>query len=109
MVHTGGGRPTRPYVSFRLEIPDNCEISNVDPELLIGDWQKTPAPEALQDFGTGWVQSNQSAVLRVPSAVVAGEFNYLLNPSHNDFPKIRILPPEDFVFDRRLLVGDAQP
>ena len=41
-------------------------------------------------------------MLVVPSAVIPAEVNYLLNPSHPDFARIRIDSPEPFVFDRRL-------
>jgi RES domain-containing protein len=40
--------------------------------------------------------------LRVPSSVVLGEFNYLLNPAHPDFARITIARPESFDFDSRL-------
>jgi RES domain-containing protein len=40
--------------------------------------------------------------LRVPSAIVEGEFNYLLNPRHDDFVQIKIATPEPFSFDPRM-------
>ncbi|MBI2497892.1 MAG: RES domain-containing protein, partial [Opitutae bacterium] len=40
--------------------------------------------------------------LRVPSVVVPGEFNYLLNPAHPDFKRVKIGKPEPFSFDPRL-------
>jgi RES domain-containing protein len=39
---------------------------------------------------------------RVPSAVVKGDFNYLLNPNHVDFKTIKIQKVSDFLFDNRL-------
>jgi RES domain-containing protein len=36
------------------------------------------------------------------SVVVPYERNYLLNPAHPDFPKIRFSAPKPFVFDKRL-------
>lgn len=44
-----------------------------------------------------------SAVLAVPSVIIPQETNYLLNPQHPDFKKIKIGKPEDFGFDPRLL------
>jgi hypothetical protein len=41
-------------------------------------------------------------VLRVPSAVIPAEYNFLLNLSHKDFEKLRIGKPQRFRFDRRL-------
>jgi RES domain-containing protein len=41
-------------------------------------------------------------VLKVPSAVVPGEYNFLLNPNHKYFQKVKILNIESFTFDERL-------
>jgi len=44
----------------------------------------------------------RSAVLRVPSIVVNGEFNYLLNPRHRQFNELKIGSPLPFFLDPRL-------
>ena len=43
-------------------------------------------------------------VLKVPSVVVPGDFNYLLNPAHAEFYKVKIKSVEPFNFDERLFV-----
>lgn len=53
-------------------------------------------------YGSAWLRAARSAVLEVPSAIVSTEKNYLLNPSHRDFSKLRIGRPLPFVFDPRL-------
>jgi hypothetical protein len=58
--------------------------------------------EKTKDLGMSWVKSGTTAVLSVPSVVVPNERNYLLNPAHPDFSKIRFFAPKPFVFDRRL-------
>lgn len=65
-------------------------------------WRKTPYPPETQSFGAEWARARRSAVLRVPSAVVPGEFNYLLNPAHPGFARIKTGKPEPFHFDARL-------
>ena len=105
MVHSGGGRPTIPFVAFRIEIPDGLPIAEVPDDLLGEDWRATPAPPALADFGSAWVKAGSAAVLRVPSAVSPRESNYLLSPAHPDFTRIIVEPPEPFEFDERLLIG----
>lgn len=54
------------------------------------------APKRLHTLGDEWLDSGKSIVMRVPSAIVVGEFNYLLNPLHPDFSKVRIHGPEHF-------------
>ena len=40
--------------------------------------------------------------MEVPSAVIT-DSNYLLNPQHGDFQSIRVIDPQPFEFDARLL------
>ena len=54
-------------------------------------------------IGDSWATSRRSAVLRVPSAVIETEYNYLLNPAHPDFARISIGTPNAFELDLRLL------
>ncbi len=66
------------------------------------DWQQSPAPQSTKDLGSAWAHSNQSLMLRVPSAVVAWEHNYVLNVLHPDFSRLQIGIPRAFIFDPRL-------
>lgn len=72
------------------------------PARVPSNWRDMPYPPETQRFGTTWVREARSAALRVPSTVVLGEFNYLLNPAHPDFARITLHPPEPFDFDARL-------
>lgn len=54
-------------------------------------------------MGDEWFDSGQSAVLRDPSRIVGGEFNYWLSPLHPDFSKLRIYAREKFSIDKRLV------
>jgi RES domain-containing protein len=72
------------------------------PQKFPADWRIYPYKATTQDFGAEWIRSGRSAVLRVPSAVVLGDFNYLLNPLHADFSRIEFGKPASFQFDPRL-------
>lgn len=87
-----------PWVMISAKIP--TEVIE-RPARVPEDWRTTPFPRATQAFGAEWIRASRSAVLRVPSTVVLGEFNYLLNPVHADFSKITIGEPEPFTFDPR--------
>lgn len=69
---------------------------------LPDDWRQLPAPPSTRELGSHWVAESRSAVLRVPSIVVDGEFNYLLNPRHPDFARLEIGELRLFSFDPRL-------
>ncbi len=72
------------------------------PAKFPSSWRDYPHSKETQLFGAEWVRARRSAALRVPSAVVPGEFNYLLNPAHPQFAKVKIGKPEPFSFDPRL-------
>jgi RES domain-containing protein len=65
------------------------------------DWRQLPAPISTRELGTRWVAESRSAVLQVPSIVMNGEFNYVLNPRHPDFSRLEIGAPIEFSFDPR--------
>ena len=65
-------------------------------------WWMYPAPTATARIGDAWIESRTTPVLRVPSAVVRDEWNYLLNPAHPKFSKLRIGKAKRFAFDSRL-------
>jgi RES domain-containing protein len=90
------------FVAVSADIPDDLQIDVITPSQLPKNWRDTPAPLVLATVGQTWLNENQTAVLSVPSAVIAVEKNFLLNPAHPDFGSIRINEPEPFNFDSRL-------
>jgi len=90
------------YVAFRLQFDDTL-IENIPLNRLPADWRVEPPPPSTKAIGDAWLREVRSAVLALPSVIVPGELNYLLNPAHPAFKKISIGKPERFVFDPRLL------
>ena len=56
------------------------------------DWAATSRSLEARKIGDEWVRSRSSAVLKVPSR--HGGYNYLLNPAHPDFSKVRMSAPK---------------
>jgi len=65
-------------------------------------WRLLPAGPASVAVGDRWVREARSAVLAVPSAIIPAERNFLINPAHPDFRRIRIGEPVPFEFDPRM-------
>jgi len=87
------------YVCFRVGIPeDQLEACNDLPS----DWRTDPAPETTKALGDRWIQEKRSLALKVPSAVVPSEHNYLINPAHSQFDRLQIEGPFDPNLDTRL-------
>ena len=103
LAHTDASLLPSDLVYIAAEIPTSVKVTRLILPDLPADWQQNPAPTATKDVGQQWIQAASTAALAVPSTLVPIETNYLLNPVHRDFKKIRLHPPEDFFFDARLL------
>lgn len=101
LAHSDASLLPEDLVYVEALIPASIKIATL-PEIP-EDWQENPAPNSTKALGQKWVQEATSAVLAVPSTLVPIETNYLLNPAHKDFKKIRMQPPMKFNFDPRLL------
>lgn len=77
-------------------------VTEIKPKDLPTQWDSNECGYGTQAYGTKWISNKKSAILRVPSAVTPGEFNYLLNPDHPDFRKIKIGEMQTFEMDHRL-------
>ena len=104
LVHAEPSLLPADLVSVIADVPESVSIESVAARELPRDWRRYPAPEALADRGTEWAKSGRTAVLAVPSALIPRERNFLLNPAHPDFRKIRPQTPEPFALDARLRV-----
>ena len=91
------------YVMIGTRIPKGVTIDRIKAEDLPSDWREVAAREKLQNIGTKWAAKRSATVLAVPSAVVPSETNYLLNPLHPDFRRIKTGRPQKVVTDPRLL------
>jgi RES domain-containing protein len=67
------------------------------------DWREVGAREKLQAIGAEWARERSTAVLAVPSVIVPAESNYLLNPAHPYFKRIKIGKPTTVETDLRLI------
>ena len=100
-VHIDKTRMRRLYQSFAFHF-DEVLMKLFDVAGLPRDWMQEPPPPSLQQLGDVWVKSNVSAILAVPSVIIPKELNYLINPKHPDFAKLKFEPPTGFAFDQRL-------
>lgn len=90
------------FVCFKVEIPEEVRIEDIDIGSLPANWKDTPAPDTLKAYGANWLARGESSVLKVPSALISSECNYILNPLHPDFQKIIIGTPEEFCYAPRM-------
>ncbi|MFB2117578.1 RES family NAD+ phosphorylase [Parapedobacter sp. 2B3] len=93
------------YLMMSVYIPDDMAIDELAENELPNNWNTFPHPLSTQRIGDTFVADATYAVLKIPSVVTPGDFNYLINPKHPDFADIKIDSLVKFPFDRRLFRG----
>lgn len=101
LVHLQMSSLLASYVTFSVEFSEEW-VQSLDAGVLPLDWRRHPAPTELQEIGDRWIAESRSLLLRVPSAIIPQEFNFLINPGHVDFPKLNTAGPIPFDMDGRL-------
>ncbi len=88
------------YTLISLEISDQS-IIEIQLKKLKADWQIDL--EYTHWIGEEFLKGNQSLTLKVPSAIVPQEYNYLINPRHAAFENVKVIKAELLELDKRLL------
>ncbi len=101
-VHTPLGTLPKSYFLNVIEIPDDISIEEISAKSLLKNWRSLPHGDATQKLGKAFIKNEKNAVLKVPSAIVDGEYNFLINPLHQDSQKIKLVLEEKFWVDERL-------
>ena len=102
LVHLTPLPPDERYLSFRLEWEEKL-TARFPAKNLPSHWNAEPPDFRTMQIGDEWVRAGKSLALAVPSVLSASEVNFLLNPKHPDFKKIKISRPVEYRFDSRLL------
>ena len=99
LVHLKQTDDLQPFRAFSVEIPDEL-ISR--PRSYPPRWRTEY--RVSRALGNAWLKGGDRPVLRVPSVITPGEWNYLLNPLHPAYSlKWVVSGPTVYAFDARLL------
>ena len=85
---------------IHLAFADTLSVKEVKNSKLKTDWINDF--EYTRFMGDQFIKAGTHAILKVPSAVIKEEHNFIINPSHSDFMKIKITQTVSFSTDKRL-------
>ena len=102
VVHLSLATMPKDFMMLEINIPDDVKIKTIKNNDLPLKWNVFPFHTNTQKIGDEFIQENKYCCIKIPSVVVKGEFNILINPNHKDFKKIKIVNSTDFIFDSRL-------
>ncbi|WP_028123456.1 RES family NAD+ phosphorylase [Epilithonimonas tenax] len=100
-VHIPLGIIPKDYRLIHIDVPD---VEIFEPKRFPKDWNRFPHLDSTQKMGDRFLKENKFLMMKVPSAAVQGEFNYIINPRCTHFKEIEIRKIEKFTFDDRLFV-----
>lgn len=91
-------------VAMEIAVPDDVGLGAevLAEQFPDGNWRQYPAPEWQAELGDTWIEDGTFLWLAVPSAVIPGEYNVLVNPRHARMSDVRVLSTRQFSFDGRL-------
>ncbi len=100
LVHRSGASLQAEFSVITLFVPPGISIASISDKKLGDDWENKLS--LTRQTGSGWLRKGETAILKVPSAIIQAEFNFLINPMHPNFGEIKIIFKQAFNFDHRL-------
>jgi len=83
-----------------IQLPADPVMSEIKLTRLKENWKEDVSYTKF--IGDEFIKQNQSLLLKVPSAVIHEEYNFLVNPLHPDFKKVKLTKTKSFWPDKRL-------
>ncbi len=84
------------------KIPDDADIEEALIDELDKNWRLHSSYAYCQSIGNKWYDKKNSLVLKVPSAIIPDEFNYVIKTASPEINRIKIIEEKPFVPDERL-------
>jgi RES domain-containing protein len=110
LVHFDQAMPMADYVAFELDLPEE-KLLSLKSSALPNAWPGRDSIPFTQQMGKGLLAGRSAFAIRVPSAVVGQECNFVVNPSHPDFAawvaRQLVRPPLRLTTDPRLVAHRA--
>lgn len=107
MAHRlGQGYLSQGFSLITLEVPDAAEIEEISLDDLPENWRMFSSYRVTQPIGSDWYRRKQCLLLKVPSAVVPGDYNLLIHAAHPAYDQVKLTDRIPFPFDERFLQMD---
>lgn len=101
LVHTPLAYVPNDYRMLTLSAPDDS-LQSLPSETLPEGWNGLTPPAIIKQTIDDWIAEERFLLLKVPSAIVTGDFNFLVNPHHPRAAEVRIVDNQPYLFDARL-------
>ena len=109
IVHSGAIKPGIRYKVMVIYVADEDHLTK---QIMINDlpknWREMKAYPKLQQIGSEWYESQDTLILKIPSAVIPKEYNYIINTIHPQYDhRVKLIKTENYFWDERLKTHSA--
>ena len=102
VLRRGGRGFSEDFKTVFYKIPDNIPVQEIKLKDLNNNWRLQSSYYYCQLLGNKWYDNKDSLILKVPSAVIPDEYNYLIKTASSKINKIVIKDIKPFIPDERL-------
>lgn len=102
LVHLDVDRRVPRLVAFTFDVDDRL-VERLPAARLPRHWRTSRGLAVTQEIGDDWLASGRALALAVPSSIVPEEVNYLLNPVHPAFRRVKFGRSVPFLLDPRVV------
>lgn len=102
LVHVPAAFMPRTYQLLTIQVPEDSLLT-IPLDQLPDGWNTLTPPASIKDNTESWLTENRFLLLKVPSVVVPGDYNFLINPAHPRSSEVKIIDKQPYQFDSRLL------
>jgi len=90
------------YSFVELDFPGDSVFDLTD-KMLPKYWNLSKSAETLHSLTESWIERDEYLAMKVPSAIIKEECNYILNPHHKNFARtVKIVAITELDLDHRL-------
>lgn len=101
MIYRAGTGFNHDYKIMIIEVLSD-KIEQIHLKKLPKNWREQDAYPELQEIGNNWYEQQKNLMLKVPSSILPENFNIILNTTHVDFKKVKLIDILDYEPDERL-------
>ena len=102
ILRRSGSGFSKDFRTIFYEIPDDIIIEEVFIKFLNADWRLHKSYPYCQTIGNKWYDKKNTLILKVPSAIIPDEFNYVIKTTAAAINLIKIIDDKPFMPDVRL-------
>ena len=102
LAHTNGIRPDGEFKIMEIEAKTETTVKTIAIQELPESWHQLQSYGLTQRIGSEWYESKSSLLMKIPSAIIQSEYNYVINTKHPHFQEqVKLISTRPFFWDTR--------